>query len=130
MLINLVKFIHILSILGILGSAFFCAALLASKKFLATNSNQHIYFLNRAILYLSTLGIITGTLLVYPKHFTFHTPWIQAAYLFMVIFSLGILFLQKKMQLPRLIKLFTYLILIVILIGVIHDAVTKSTFIL
>jgi uncharacterized membrane protein SirB2 len=82
------------------------------------------------MLYFSLFAILTGTLLVYPKHFTFHTPWIQAAYLLVTIFSLGILTLQKKNKIPRLIKLFSYLILIVILIGVIHDAVTKSTFIL
>jgi uncharacterized membrane protein YozB (DUF420 family) len=83
--------------------------------------------LPRIILWLSLFALITGTLLVHPKNFTFHTPWIKAAYLLLIAFSLGILMLKKYIINPYLLR-FSYFILLIILIFITHDAVTKTTF--
>lgn len=132
MLIHFLKFIHLLSTLGLLGSAIFCLALVCSKKFTAVNLNYPdlLTRLNKIMLVLAFFAMLTGTFLVYPKHFTFHTPWIQAAYLFVMLFSLGVLslLLLKKKREQRWLWCLSYLVLIFILIGIIHDAVTKTTF--
>jgi len=94
------------------------------------------------MLVLCLFAMITGTLLVIPKHFTFHTPWIQAAYLLLLCAGLGIfsLILLKKKRIlkkgnepfsrkERAVWQFAYFVLAIVLIGIIHDAVTKTTFV-
>lgn len=93
----------------------------------------------RALLWLLLLTAITGTLLVQPRHFTFHTHWIIAAYI-LVILCGGLLQYPYRQQrkltqgglacslrgiwLERILLLLSTLGLIII----IHDAVTKQTF--
>lgn len=114
--IYLLKFIHLLCTLSLLG-------LIIYIVLFAPNRMKQ---LSRLMLYLSLLALMTGTLLIYPKHFSFHTPWIQAAYLLIVVFATGIIFLRriekKFLQRTGLIALSVILLLIV------HDAVTKTTF--
>lgn len=128
MMINIIKFFHLLFTLSLMGFTSFCFLSFAKKK---ERRIQHFQHINKLILFISVGAILTGTLLVYPKNFNFHTPWIQAAYLIMFLFciviSLLILFPQKKLN--HWVLKSIYLALILALIAVIHDAVTKSTFI-
>jgi hypothetical protein len=110
MLIHLTKFIHVLLALSLLITTFFC---------LASNSIKN----HKLILILSLVAAITGTLLVYPAHFTFHTPWIKAAYVLLGIFTLVILGLMRF----KLKKITLIILLAILLIFIIHDAVTKTT---
>lgn len=128
MFVNLLKFIHLLLTLSLLGSASVCLLLISSKQ--RNHFQSQITRLNQSMLILAILAMLTGSLLVHPKHFTFHTPWIQAAYLFIFIFSLFIatLILFKKHLLKKTwIWRIVYIILIIILIAVVHDAVTKTS---
>lgn len=123
MLVNVTKFIHLIATLGLLGLAISCVALVGSKRF------DLITRYNKIMLALTCFAILTGTLLIYPKGFTYHTPWIQAAYIFSTIFCLGLLlliYLHKYQQ--RWLWCLSYLLLIIILIGIVHDAVLKTTF--
>jgi hypothetical protein len=135
MIVNTVKFLHLLCVLGLLGVTTACLLLVSSTKFSIGNTNiyKKILRFNKYLLILITLAMLTGTTLVHPKHFTFHTPWIQAAYLFVVLFVIGIsgLIGAKKVFVlqHRGLWLVMYFLLITILIAVTHDAVTKTTFV-
>ncbi len=126
MLIDIVKFIHLLLTLSLLGSTFFCLILISFKK-----QDERVVRLNRLMLWLLLLTLLTGSLLVYPKHFTFKTPWIDAAYLLVFLFGGLIsllLTLKRKKYYWKPLWCVSYVLLIVVLIGIIHDAVTKTTF--
>lgn len=124
MLINALKCIHLLLTLSLLGSIFYCLILVSLKKY-----TELIRF-NRIMLWLLVLTILTGTLLVYPKHFTFQTPWIKAAYIFVFLFGtiVSMLLVFKKRAYSRAVWGISYFLLMMILIGIVHDAVTKTTF--
>lgn len=123
MLIFFLKFFHVILALSLFGLLFYSIKTIGTKKF----SSQ---FFHRGTVGLVFLSLITGTLLIYPKHFTFHTPWINAAYLLVFIFLVGIFFLKKLQQkiIPRIILQIGYLSLFILLMVVVHDAVTKTTF--
>lgn len=125
MLINVLKCIHLLLTLSLLGSTFFCLILISLK-----NRSEIITRLNRIILWLLILTLLTGTLLIYPKHFTFHTPWIKAAYLLVFLSGtlLSLLIILRKKRVSNWYMGIGYFLLILMLIGIIHDAVTKTTF--
>ena len=133
MLIAVLKFIHLLLTLGLLGSAVCCLLLAGLQKFSAYSIQTNLLTtLNRTMLWLLVFAAVTGTLLVYPKHFTFHTPWIQAAYL--LVFLCGtlislLLALREKRQWASFSPV-SYLCLLVLLIMVVHDAVSKTTFLI
>lgn len=133
MLIALLKFLHLLLTLGLTSAVVYCVFLVATKKFALNNSYHHkrIHLLNRAMMWLATFAILTGTLLVYPKHFTFHTVWVQTAYTLVLLFTLvlGLLMMlaKKNDRQTRWLWLLAYLLLAVILVNLIHDAVTKTT---
>jgi hypothetical protein len=115
MLVNIIKFFHILCVLSLLGGTFLCAF---SNRF------------KKALIIISFFAILTGTFLVYPKHFTFHTPWIKAAYVLSFLFIMGMIFiswLDKKNKSKKLIYFFSIFSMI-ILFFIIHDAVNKNTF--
>lgn len=127
-MINLIKFIHMLCTLSLLGGTLYCFVHTAKTRSLATST------MHRTILYIGTFALLTGTLLVYPKHFTFHTPWIQAAYI-LVVSYLSIIGLMSRYRGKLIFKyhgiiLTIYFSLIVLLVLVIHDAVTKTTILL
>ena len=127
MLIDVLKFIHLLLTLSLLGLTFFCL-ILASFTIHPERKNRMIR-LNRIILWLLGFALLTGTLLVYPKHYTFHTPWIQAAYI--LVFLSGaivsmLIYFRKKIRWGWL-WVVSYIFLAIILAGIVHDAVTKTT---
>lgn len=131
MLVNIIKFIHLLCVIGLLGGVILCITSMRSKAF---NNSISLSTVNKTLVWLGILALLTGTLLVHPKNFTFHTPWIQAAYLLLAGFILGILFikrysLRQKSKLGRFTTQLLYLILSIVLILIMHDAVTKTTFI-
>ena len=140
--ISLIKFIHLLFVVGLLGSTFLCLILVGSRKFSLTPlpARDYITRLNISMLLMSLFIVVTGTFLVLPKHFTFHTPWIQAAYLLTVIYivCIAVLILLKKYRLVKdesgkipkskqFLWRLAYIFLLLLLILVVHDAVTKTT---
>lgn len=106
-MVYFLKFSHLLFALGILSGMMY--------SFLTGRTNS-------ILLLFCLLAAVTGTFLVYPKHYTFHTPWIQAAYALTLLVSLGIGVMLAKKKSSRLI----FFILIVALILITHDAVTKT----
>jgi uncharacterized membrane protein YozB (DUF420 family) len=123
MLIDLIKFIHLLITLSLLGLTFHCVT---------TKDTLNLKRINITLFCLGVFAILTGTLLVYPKHFTFHTPWIQAAYVLVVSFCLcvgAMIFFPQKSYTRKSFLRGVYFILLMLLVVVIHDAVTKTTFI-
>jgi hypothetical protein len=127
-MINLIKFIHVIFALSLLGITMFCFA------FISKNKTPVSPYIHQLILYISIIALITGTLLVYPKHFTFHTPWIQAAYILVICYASLIALFNRYRHLflfkNKTVLLLTYFMLILLLVGVIHDAVTKTTFLI
>ncbi len=124
-MVNIVKFAHILTALALLGLTSYCL-------FVASGRHRvSLLFFNKSLLIISFFALLTGSLLVYPKHFNFHTPWIQAAYVLLIMYGLALRFSIKffhHMTKTWLWRSF-YVILIFILILIIHDAVTKQPFI-
>ncbi len=118
MLISFLKFIHVLTALALLGSTLYC---------LFTLSSQTSRRLNYLLL-LTLFALMTGTLIVYPFHFTFHTPWIKAAYVLILLFSLGLLGLKLSSNRRLSTQRGFAILLISLLLMIIHDAVTRSTF--
>ena len=137
MIFAVIKFLHLLCVLSILGIVVYCCAFMTTKRWRRRPhqhpSRQRFYQLQRLLLILMLLASVTGTLLVYPNHFTYHTVWIQTAYALVAVCVLiiaGLLAYAKQARLaqPRL-WLCAYCILGLILITAIHDAVTKNPFI-
>ena len=124
--VYLLKFIHIILALGLVGTAIYCVVAVGLKK-------SHT-LLKQVLLLLAFLALLTGSLLVLPKHYSFTTPWIQAAYALVMVFALlvtSLLVWNKKRGIHhRGWWIMGYVFLIVLLVMIIHDAVTKSTFIL
>lgn len=96
------------------------------------------YTVLRALLWLLLFTAITGTLLVHPRHFTFHTHWIIAAYILVILcggllqypysqqrkLTQGVLaYTLKGIWLERILLAVSTLGLVL----VIHDAVVKQT---
>ncbi|HSW92719.1 MAG TPA: hypothetical protein VLJ15_00015 [Gammaproteobacteria bacterium] len=125
MLIDVLKFTHLLLTLGLLGLTFFCLILAGFSAH--PERNFLLIRFSRLILWFLVLAMVTGTLLVYPKHFTFHTPWIRAAY-FLVFLSgliVSMLIYFRKKNHSRVFWFLGYFFLMMILVGIVHDAVTK-----
>lgn len=129
MLTNLLKFFHLIFTLSLLGSTVYCLILTLFKQH---NAEIGIYIrqLNHFMLLAGALALVTGTFLVYPKHFTFHTPWIKAAYALVFSFLLGVAWLasNKNRHKSRWLTRGIYFVLLIILSLIVHDAVTKTTF--
>ncbi len=132
MFVSILKFIHLLFALGLLGLAICCLVLISSKKSLIVSEVQINLFtsINKIMLGFALFAALTGTLLVYPKHFTFHTPWVIAAYLLVIVFCLliSVLLILKNKQRQHWLWWWIYTVLPILLIVMVHDAVTKSTF--
>jgi len=122
MFIDLVKFVHIIIALSLLGMVGFTWSQPGTLR---------IVTLQKILLPLVILAMITGSLLVYPKHFDFHTPWIQAAFLLCSVFAIFVLCMRYVIKDPQKIWLWRLSFggLIVILVAIIHDAVTKTSLI-
>jgi hypothetical protein len=104
---------------------------------LTLSTNQLLPFIDSIIFSFLLLSVFWGTVLVYPKHFTFHTPWVVAAYLlsatFFAVYGL-IIVLRKKIchqahsKFTKLLLHLLYALIFIMLIFIIHDAVTKQTY--
>lgn len=119
MLIYLIKFIHVLFALGLLSLTLCCIVSFDTLK---------LARFNKTLLIMSPFLVLSGTLLVQPKGYSFHTPWIMAAYLFIITFCAGTILLLLYRNLSHWFRCTLYLILLAILIVITHDAVTKTTF--
>lgn len=112
-------------VLGVLGSTFSCLVLIASNNSAWQNTVSRF---NKALLCFALLAMTSGTILVYPKHYTFHTPWIMAAYLMVLIFvGVVLMLMMLKKKSVRWLWMGVYLFLLLPLVVLIHDAVSKTT---
>ncbi len=130
LLVQLIKCIHLLLTLSIVGAIFYSFVAVFSPRF-ETKRRAMVIRLNKGLVGLIFFAGLTGALLIYPRHFSLQTPWIQAAFLLVSVcwvVLLGLLAIRHKTY-YRWVCGFVYVLLILILIGVIHDAVTKTTFI-
>ena len=120
LLVDVVKLIHLLSVLGILSltmtSLFFCHRPNTPRR-------------DKLTLILLPLAFLTGLLLVYPRNYTFHTPWIIAACMMVpAIFILQ--YLQMRYVRGIVLKRFMLFLILILLLIVMQDAVTKQSFLL
>ena len=128
---ELIKAFHLIVVMLLIGGTI-------TAIYLQIKTPQHWLIwrsrLLRALLWLLLLAGVTGTMLVHPRHFTFHTHWIIAAYILLLLCG-GVLQYPKLMQhtetsilrgiwLERTALLLTMASFVLI----VHDAVTKQTF--
>lgn len=124
MVIDFIKFIHLLFAMGLLGLTAYAITFAHPAQL------SKLISINKNLIVISLFALITGTLLIYPKHYNFHTLWIQAAYLLIFIYIVSLTLatrLSAKISHSWLWRCF-YLALVFLLTVVVHDAVTKSTF--
>ena len=125
MLIEVLKFLHILCALTLFGIILFnLAHQLTVKKNTLSISTDYLSLLIIVLLF----G--TASFLVIPKGYTFATPWINMAFTLLTLITLQVcLSLYVKIKKPHLRNMLTlnYGIIIIMLIMIIHDAVTKHT---
>lgn len=112
MLTAFLKFFHVLIALSLIGLTGY-----------SIGNSKHAQ--NLALLVLCLLAIITGTFLVIPKGYHFHTDWIRAAYFLGLLFCGGILMVWNR---GKWVRAGAFIFLFAVLIIITHDAVTKSTF--
>ena len=121
-MISILKFIHVLCVMGLLSLSAYCVVM---KPSFMKIHRVPLYLLGMALF-----ALITGTLLVHPKQFTFHTPWIQTALVStillcttMIVFTVFFARTWKSFG----IKVF-YLVLLITFIAIAHDAINKTSF--
>lgn len=124
MLVDFLKFTHLLCVLGLMGTLSY-----------GVTNGSHGRPVGRflaPLIGLSVLAMLTGTLLVHPKHYTFHTPWIQAAYLLAGLFLLGIIGFSLAEKRYRLFlphwRLGFGAVFLMVLLMIANDAINKTTF--
>lgn len=125
MIIEILKFLHLLFALTLFGLVLFnFSTQLSSRKM--SLSYKTDYFSLVVVLLL----FITASFLVVPKGYTFATPWINTAFTLLTVITiqlfLSVYFKKKKSMLKKFL-LANYGIMIIILIMIVHDAVTKHT---
>ncbi len=141
LLTEIIKTIHLLLAISLIG------LVATSSFFLYRSQQQGIALLqlsnrcDRLLLSLIFIAGLTGSLLVLPRHYTFHTPWINAAFIFLTI-AFALLsyasYSKSKNTRNKCIKhngrikfyygyQFMYFIILVILVCITHDAVMKQT---
>lgn len=142
MMLSIIKFFHVLcgvSFLGITIAAFFYISRSIHKqdRALIDYSIKRSYFGDALILLCIFVQIATAVPLVIAGHFTLEVPWIFIAYhafgLLILLWLLTLLikkfYLSRKVIAPSSLKSFYFLniAMILVLIIIIHDAVTQST---
>lgn len=124
--------------MGLLITVFFAVKAVNKPHQSAEPKADQLFIINNLLLILTLAALITGSILVYPEHFTFHTHWILAAYALIILFGLNILLLMRlhqkhrKKQSPMTslqiaIWRLMYIVLAIILIIIMHDAVSRAT---
>jgi L-asparagine transporter-like permease len=127
MWVDIYKFIHISCMLTLCGLILVNTVLSMQKdQKLASSIKLDLFcFITIACLY------FTGAMLVIPKGFTFITPWINAAFAFVSVISiqigLGIYLKTFYFNKVKWLISLNYSVMLIILIAIIHDAVTKHT---
>jgi hypothetical protein len=135
------KWLHLVLVVLLLGSVLASYALTsaalrgakpqASLVWRMSQWSDRLSFLWMALLALS------GTLLIYPKGFTYHTPWIDAAYVFLLLAAcLVVALLNLKWAEPdaefgcaqRVGMHLCYGTLSLVLMVIAYEAVSKHTF--
>jgi uncharacterized membrane protein len=131
----MLKFFHLLSLI-MFSSSFICLSFLGHSSI---TPYSRLKIMHSASIFFLLLTIFFGVLLVHPKGYFFSTPWIEAALVFCFIL-LGLLIatffcyrqaslnsISKSSGLMRMgLGALQFLIMVIVLI-VIHDAVTKTT---
>jgi hypothetical protein len=134
MLIHFLKFTHMVFVLALLGSTIYALVLIASKKFALANRHlqSKLARVNKIILCSILAALTTGTLLVHPKLHTFHTPWIEAAFILSVLSGTLVLcisiFRHRFKPHHRRTWLAIYGSLGIVLLGIVHGAVLQVVF--
>ena len=95
----------------------------------AQSQSLRLKGINQTLLWVTSLTMSTGALLVHPKHFSFHTPWIQAAILLSSTYLVGLFLLILYPPKKRGGLMAAYLLLWTLMVLITHDAVNKTTFI-
>jgi len=133
------KFLHLLVAVTLIGFIIAHAALAINcYRQPASPSSHTITFMRRLHLSCITLifsQVVLGSVLIYPAGFTYHTPWIIAAYLLLgLITLLGLLNgrLTKTLTHARAaFKLKTFVVsnglMLICFYLIVHDAITKHT---
>lgn len=126
MSLEIIKFIHIVFALLLFGMVFFnLAYTIRSTSANTLLATEYIGIAAAMIM------LVTGGMLVIPKGYLFTTPWINAAFVFLtvVICQIGLSIYLKSHDNQKLNKFLTlnYIVMIIIIVGIIHDAVTKHT---
>lgn len=123
-MVYLLRFLHLLCVLGLLGITSVCIIGIPWRK-------PDIRWL-WGILVLGCCAALTGTFLVSYSKFNFASAWIDAAYILTAWVLMGfscLFWLHKLHPTSGTIRWpFASVVLLLLLIGVIYDAVTKSTF--
>lgn len=120
MIVSLLKTFHLFCTLGLLALTAFSSV----KSFTAAPNNTQRDTLS---LILIPLAYVTGVFLIYPKGYTFQTQWIIAA--LTAVPLAFVLLLAKRLWLKgKVAQRIIDPVILVLLILVVHDAVTKSTF--
>jgi uncharacterized membrane protein len=134
MLVELLKFIHVIFALVLISAIIYSIILTCSKKFTRSHQKHHLKILRLQRLMLITvlIAITTGSLLIYPKNFSLHTPWIRTAYVFALLFTISLLtltWMKKKFSTTqRWAWLTIYIFMGFALLTLVHGAVTKHPF--
>ncbi len=123
-MVYLLRFLHILCVLGLLGLTSVCIIGIPWRK-------PDIRWL-WGILVLGCCAMVTGTFLVFFSKFNFASPWIDAAYILTAAVLMGfsgLFWLHKHNPTSGSIRWpFASVVLLLLFIGVIYDAITKTTF--
>ncbi|MDF1796833.1 MAG: DUF2269 family protein [Coxiellaceae bacterium] len=137
------KWLHLCLVLLLLGGLFASYGFtLAAMRSSRTGLRQQVVSLScwgsRAVWVAMAVLAITGTLLVHPRGYTFQTPWINAAYLFLALaaFCLYVIhFLKQQLLNQRSASIYTLvfyhvlnMVLFITLIVIAYEAVSKQTF--
>lgn len=139
--VDIVKFLHLLLVLGLVGSLvasyyFSCVSFRRADISLKQATMRYALMIDRISFICMFFLFATGSMLVIPKGFTFKTPWINAAYILLTV-AAGLqvwLYKIKQRLLDRgqfkvtIIMHSVFWLTVVIYIGIIHDAVTKMTY--
>lgn len=133
------KFIHLVLAISLVGMTLFNAVYtLGLSRGKNTRSKDSIRFgrhIDVTLFSLIGATFILVSLMVYPSGFTFHTTWIKAAYLLLLIITVCLCIsipLKKSLfQTPSTIKrgglYLLFAIMLICFYMIIHDAITKQT---
>jgi uncharacterized membrane protein len=139
------KLLHLLNgtlLLGTLISSYLVVLYAGRQQSacLFTSLIRSTFIFDIVVLLTLLAQLLTGSLLVHPRHYDFNTPWITAAYILLtVVVSLWILTIFTRINhyrrvahnnfvsTPKRLHIYYALILIAVIL-IIHDAVTKYTF--